>query len=301
MNKNIDTIVSRLAAYKPDSNETRFQAAQEITQEIILASLAETPFFDNAVFIGGTSLRILYGLDRYSEDLDFHVIKKDMGFRWKPYLGAVKEKTIPYGYYLKAEDKSKPDDIEKRAYITDKSICQKLKIKGPDESAAAEVSIKLEYNGDPPTGCKIITRTLNYPLSCVIKTMDLPSLFAGKCHALLCRSREKGRDWYDFLWLNTKNIEPNYKYLSSALNRRGPWEGKGVKADRDWFEKAIIAKINALNIDAIKRDVIGFVSNLQKENVARWNKDIFLSSVDMFHKNCLKKGREKSRDDDFGR
>ncbi|MDR0720952.1 MAG: nucleotidyl transferase AbiEii/AbiGii toxin family protein [Treponema sp.] len=301
MNKNIDIIANRLAVYNPDTNEIRFQAIQEITQEIILASLAETSFFNNAIFIGGTALRILYGLDRYSEDLDFHVVKKDTGFQWKSYLAMVKEKTIPYGYYLKTEDKSKPADIEKRAYITDKSICQKLKVNGPDENATTEVSIKLEYNSDPPTGCKIITRTLNYPISCVIKTMDLPSLFAGKCHALLCRNREKGRDWYDFLWLNTKNIEPNYNYLSSALNRRGPWEGRGIKADRNWLEKAVSAKINTLNIDAIKRDVIGFVSNLQKENVARWNKDILLSSVDTFHKNCLKRDKEKSRDDDFGR
>jgi hypothetical protein len=224
-----------------------------------------------------------------------------MGFQWKSYLNAVKEQTTPYGYYLKTEDKSKSGDIEKRAYITDKSICQKLKIKGPDESATAEVSIKLEYNSDPPLGCKIITRTLNYPVSCAIKTMDLPSLFAGKCHALLCRSREKGRDWYDFLWLNTKNIESNYKYLSSALNRRGPWAGKDIKADRNWLEKAIIAKINTLNVDAIKRDVIGFVSNLQKENVERWNKDILIASVNTFHKNSLKRDKEKSRDDDFSR
>jgi len=98
MNKNIEVIKKRLAEYEVENEEERMQVLQEITQEIFLASLSETSFFDNAVFIGGTALRILYGIDRYSEDLDFHLITKDSNYQWKTLLQNIKDNMVSYGF-----------------------------------------------------------------------------------------------------------------------------------------------------------------------------------------------------------
>jgi hypothetical protein len=91
MNKNIEVIKKRLARYEVENEEERMQVIQEITQEIFLASLSETSFFDNA-------LRILYGIDRYSEDLDFHLITKDSNYQWKTLLQNIKDNMVSYGF-----------------------------------------------------------------------------------------------------------------------------------------------------------------------------------------------------------
>src|SRR3546814_15685168 len=60
-----------------------------ILQEIALYALWRADFFDVALFQGGTSLRILHGLSRFSEDLDFLLRAPDPEFDWTPYLNAL--------------------------------------------------------------------------------------------------------------------------------------------------------------------------------------------------------------------
>jgi hypothetical protein len=111
----------------------------------------------------------------------------------------------------------------------------------------------------------------------------------------------KGRDWYDFLWYIKKNIEPNYKYLSNALNQNGPWEGQGIKTNRTWLEHTLKEKINNLDMDMVKTDIKRFIHAEQREKIDRLEKGVLISAVDTFHKNCLKRDREKSRDDNLSR
>lgn len=91
-------IRDRLSTYGCKSEIEEEQAIREITQELVLAALGRTDFFKEAAFQGGTALRILYGLDRFSEDLDFVLKKSSPGFAWKGYLQTLTEELSAYGY-----------------------------------------------------------------------------------------------------------------------------------------------------------------------------------------------------------
>lgn len=73
-------IAKMLEKYDLSTAEKTYEALREILQEIVLLGLYRGGFFDHALFYGGTALRILYGLDRFSEDLDFSLIETDPDF-----------------------------------------------------------------------------------------------------------------------------------------------------------------------------------------------------------------------------
>jgi hypothetical protein len=154
--------------------------------------------------------------------------------------------------------------------------------------------VKLELDTSPPEGSDSIEAGISFPYAATIRLYDMPSLFAGKAHALLCRDYGeyvKGRDWYDFLWYVDKKIEPNYRYLSDAINRSGPWKGQKIKATRIWFEKALREKIGSLNMEGVKRDVIRFVNPLERDMVNEWSRETFLTALDSFHEH-IKNGQK---------
>ncbi|AEF86143.1 conserved hypothetical protein [Treponema primitia ZAS-2] len=283
-----DILLKRLKDYSITMQEDELRATHEITQELVLYSLAKTSFFEQGLFQGGTSLRILFGINRYSEDLDFSLIKPDQQFQWRPYLQQIKENMAQYGCNLEVQDRSNADDAIKKAFIKDTSIGQILNFSWAMRSSNPQkIRIKLEIDSNPPLGSTIMIKNLNYPFPYSIKTQDLPSLFAGKCHALLCREYTKGRDWYDFLWYSKQNVEPNYKYLSNALNQTGPFAGRHIKANRSWLEDALREKINHIDINSAKTDVLKFINLQAADDVNRWDRTTFLTTIDEFHKNCI--------------
>jgi Nucleotidyl transferase AbiEii toxin, Type IV TA system len=84
------------------------------------------------------------------------------------------------------------------------------------------VNIKLEVDTNPPAGSGYETKVIRFPEPFSIVTQNLPSLFAGKTHALLCREYTKGRDWFDFVWYMSRNTEINLLNLQNALIQQGP-------------------------------------------------------------------------------
>ena len=66
-----------LAAYDQSTDKARRNAIYEVSQQIILSGLADGGFFDKAAFYGGTCLRVFHGLNRFSEDMDFTLLKED--------------------------------------------------------------------------------------------------------------------------------------------------------------------------------------------------------------------------------
>ena len=114
-------IQERLATYAPQTSEDEVQAAREITQEIALAALSRAGFFKAAAFQGGTCLRILYGLERFSEDLDFVLQKSNTAFSFEPYLAPMALELGAYGYRLEITDRSKVDNAVKKLFLKDQS------------------------------------------------------------------------------------------------------------------------------------------------------------------------------------
>jgi predicted nucleotidyltransferase component of viral defense system len=302
MNSLKDILLEQLKKYDIKKAEDEKDAAREITQGLVLYSLSNTPFFENGLFHGGTCLRILFGITRYSEDLDFSLIKPDKDFQWGPYLEQIKNDMAHYGCNMEVQDRSTVDSTVKKAFIKDSSIGQILNFSWARRRSTPEkIRIKLEVDTNPPGGNAVRENKLVFPFPHTIKTEDLPSLFAGKCNALLGRGYIKGRDWYDFLWYVKKEIEPNYKYLTNMMNQNGPWEGQAIKIHRTWLETVLREKINTLDIEIVKKDILNFIRDEERGEITGLDTTVLLSAVDTFHQNCLKRDRQNSRTDDSGR
>jgi hypothetical protein len=277
-------------------------AATELLQKIILAGLSGTDFFDKASFHGGTALRILHGLDRYSLDLDFSLIKKDENFELNHYMCMVQEYSKQYGCLLETYDNSKRERPIIIAEIRDLSIPRMVNFEWADRKKhSKKIFVRIEIDSDPPEGGRNGEQEIEFPCHAKIRSDTLPSLFAGKCHALLCRNYGdyiKGRDWYDFLWYVDKKIAPNYEYLSSGLNKSGPWKGQEINVNRTWLENALQEKIRTLDMEKIKIDIRRFVSGEKVALVNSWDTKTLVDAVDAFHKHSIK--RNRTRSDGYG-
>ncbi len=185
----VHIIEQRLEGEGAQSAVEELYALREITQELVLASLGRTDFFSLASFQGGTCLRIFYGLDRFSEDLDFSLLKPNPGFQWGGYLQQIERDLALYGYETADSPEPLKDDAIK---ILDFRYAGRT-------GSLAKIRIKLEIDTNPPEGAQEERRVIDFPFLSRVTVQDLPTLFAGKLHALLCREYLKGRDWYDFL------------------------------------------------------------------------------------------------------
>ena len=226
-----------LDAYQPKTPADYQNAAREIVQEIALLGLWRSGFFEHAAFYGGTALRIFHGLRRFSEDLDFTLVVSRDETRLERYLPGVATELESWGFSFEAESKSGcgVSGIES-AFLKGSTQLNLLHIGAPAELArrlpqTQKLQIKLEMDIEPPPNATTEVRTQLLPTPYQVRLYDLPSLFAGKLHAVLCRgwkSRVKGRDFYDFVWYVGRNIQPNLEHLEARMRQSGHWDGGAI-------------------------------------------------------------------------
>jgi predicted nucleotidyltransferase component of viral defense system len=274
----VEIIQQRLLDYECKTILEQENALKEIAQEIALMALSRAHFFDQAAFQGGTCLRILYNLERFSEDLDFILEKPNENFDWEIYIKNMQEEFNAYGYTLEIKNKTKLDKSVKMAFLKTNSIGGLLIIK--DQSTnLKKLQIKLEIDTNPPEGSNYELKFLDFPLPYSIRTQDLSSLFASKCHALLCRKYIKGRDWYDFNWYVTRKTSINFTLLQHAIYQAGPWEGKKISVTPNWLFENLRDKIININWQEAKNDVARFLRPRELAGLAIWSKEYFLSQL----------------------
>ena len=276
----VKIIQERLDSYQCRSQQEEENALREITQEVALSALSRTDFFKFAGFQGGTCLRIFYSLARFSEDLDFILKQPDKDFKLKPYLKSLEIEMQAYGYRLEVIDRSKADSAVKKGFLKDDSLGKVLsleRLKGVTNSR--KIKIKLEVDTNPPRGSIFENKFLDFPFPFAATVQDLPSLFAGKNHALLCREYTKGRDWYDFLWYVSRKVSINFEFLSSALNQIGPWRGQGLVVDKLWYYQQMKQKICDVNWGEIKEELARFLKPEDVKTLKIWNEEFFLDRL----------------------
>ena len=276
----IQVIGEKLRAYACRSQKEEHQALREITQEVMLAALGRTDFFTHALFHGGTCLRIFHGLNRFSEDLDFMLNRPDPDFSLDPYLETIRSECLAYGYQAESASPQSFAKTVHKAMLKDTALIRNLRLHylGRDSRPAA-IKIKIEVDTRPPAGSGHEIRYLDFPFVSMAALQDLPSLFAGKIHSLLCRPYAKGRDWYDFLWYTAQRALINTTFLSAALDQQGPWQGKGLQVDREWCLRELAAKITQLDWPAVAGDVRPFVREHEQPSLRLWNRDLFLEQL----------------------
>jgi predicted nucleotidyltransferase component of viral defense system len=276
----VKVIQDRLNGYNCTSTLEEDQALREITQEIVLAALGRTDFFQKAGFQGGTCLRIFHSLNRFSEDLDFALQIPDASFGLAPYLDVLRRELTAYGYELEMEDRSKADQSVRMAFLKDDSLGNLLRLNyKPSAGPSRKLRVKLEVDVNPPSGATFEAKYLDFPFPSAVCVFDLPSLFAGKLHAVLCRKYLKGRDWYDFIWYTARNIPVNYSMLQAALRQTGPWKDRDMRVDRDWCVEQLHTRIEETDWKQARDDVRRFVKSNEVSSLELWSRELFLSQL----------------------
>ncbi len=277
----IDIIKEKLRQYGAQNGLEEENAVKEILQEIALYALWRADFFDVALFQGGTSLRILHGLPRFSEDLDFLLRAPDPEFDWAPYLSALTEVVSQFGLKLDAQSRPGMDKAVRQALLKNDSIASQLDLSFAGTGRPKTVRIKLEIDVNPPLGSGETTTYLDFPADYEVRHQDLASNFALKIHALLCRGFLKGRDWFDFSWYVSRGEAPNLALLRNALLQAGPWAGDdSIAVDMPWLKDALSAAIRRIEWKDAADDVARFLRPADLKSVDLWSERFFDAKVE---------------------
>jgi len=268
-----------IAEYNPHNEEETLAAMREIMQEIALAALSRTDFFDKAAFYGGTALRIFYGLDRFSEDLDFSLLIPNPDFSLTPYFSKIVEEFQSLGMNVSIREKDKRIKTHvESAFLKSETIWQELVledlVKQHGISSNKTIKIKIEIDRLPPLGFLTEEKLLIRPYSFYVKCFTMPSLFAGKLHALLFRkwkSRVKGRDWYDMEWYIRKGVPLNMHHFLQRAKETNDWQENQISQEQ--ILQLLITKIESVAFDSVKEDVVRFIADDQK--LAIWSPNYF--------------------------
>ncbi len=179
-------------------------------------------------------------------------------------------------------EKLKSDKAIKSAFLKDNSIGKQLILL----SAAMNQSlnIKFEVDANPSVGAVMEVKYLNVPSPFGVTAKDLPSSFAGKLHALLCRKDIKGRDWYDFIWYITNKVTVNMTLLQSALRQVGPWQSSTLNINGEWVCAALKQKIQNIDWLAAAKEIQPFIKPFEQDSLALWSESFFLQQVDHMEK-----------------
>lgn len=280
----MNIVEQMLSNYEITNEADLINALKEVFQEIALLGLYQGGFFEKAAFYGGTALRILHGLPRFSEDLDFTLLEKNDDFDIEQYFSSIVDEFEALGIKIdiaKKEKKNFASDITS-AFLKNGTSIHTLKIEANDLGNILEgihsgkkLKIKFEVDINPPLKFQTESKTLLLPKTFNVITMTLPNLYAGKMHAVLCRkwaSRVKGRDWYDFEWYVKKKTALNLEHLQERMYESGDLN-KDIELNEELFKKLMYKRIDELNVEAAIKEVSPFIKD--KSGFEFWSKDYF--------------------------
>ena len=277
---NFDSTIKQMLNNYPDAMP-QTDKLREILQQTALLGLARHQFFQHAAFYGGTALRILYGLDRYSEDLDFSLLKSDVSFDFTPFLQGMHQELSAMGFELEIDLREKNADtgiwsafLKGNTLSMLMSIHEKNIIKGihPEQ----KIQIKIEIDTDPPLlHLPLESKLVKNPIPFYVSTYAIVDLFAGKMHAALCRNwknRIKGRDWYDVIWYIQKGISVHLPHLRERMRQTKHLQPEEKFGQNELLER-LHAKINEIDWELAKSDVAMFIH--EKQRLAIWSPAFF--------------------------
>ncbi len=274
-------IEQMLKGYNVKNIYDQKNAMKEIMQEIVLCGLSRAGFFKKAAFYGGTALRIFYGLDRFSEDLDFSLESPEADFDFAAYFSTLEKEVRSFGLHVRIVEKEKTKESNIRSAFVKGNTQEHLLLFYANKSTADAVAkneairIKFEVDVNPPAGANFEHRYRLLPAPYAVRLYDLPSLFAGKIHAVLCRgwqSRVKGRDLYDYVFYLSRGAAVNQAHLQERLRQSGaiaPDAGCDIADIREM----LMARFATIDFVQAKRDVEPFIHDQAALEV--WSADFF--------------------------
>ena len=259
-----DDMVDAAAAGNPAE---RANAIREAVQMVALAGLNRGGFFEHAAFYGGTCQRIFYGLDRFSEDLDFSLLAPEDDFVLDKYFPALKNEFSLVGLDVSVDKKEKSAKT---------AICTAFIKVG---RISPVVKVKIEVDANPPPYFETEYRLAMHPYSFMTRCYTPPASFAGKMSALLYRgwrNRVKGRDWYDFEWYVRKGVALDLHHFNARARQFGKIREDFTDPSLRTFLKE---KIQSVDIDKIKEDVRPFINDAGRLII--WSSEYFDQVADL--------------------
>jgi hypothetical protein len=283
MTSAVEAMVKKYDCKNPDDYRN---ALKEIIQEIALCGLSRAGFFTKTAFYGGTALRIFYGLDRFSEDMDFSLITTDESFDLSNYFTTVKTELEANGFSMTIELKQKQrESAVQSAFIKGDTLVHLLTIAPiqppvPGVAPNERLKIKFEVDTNPPEGASYETKYALLPAPYSVRLYDAPSLFAGKIHAVLCRNwktRIKGRDFYDYIWYLSRDIPVNIQHLRARLVQTGKLAPEEELTLPD-LKRILTERFREVDFAEAAKDVQPFIKD--RSPLKLWNADFFTAITD---------------------
>lgn len=282
-------LTQMLSKYQINNIEDKKNAIKEIIQELVLCGLSRGGFFKEAAFYGGTALRVFYGLDRFSEDLDFSLVSENPSFDLTKYFSYIENETKSLGLNFSVTEKIKTFDSNiksaflkgntKEHILTFYEETNDLNIINKEEV----IKIKFEVDINPPFGATYETKFNLLPSPYQVKLYDISSLFAGKIHACLCRNwrtRVKGRDFYDYVFFLTMGAKVNLINLKAKLVQ-SEYIPEDYNLNIENLRTLLNERFNNIDFEQAREDVYPFIKDKSKLDL--WSKEFFIEITKQLH------------------
>lgn len=259
---------------------------REILQEVILCHMKEIGLFNDLAFHGGTSLRLLHRIDRFSEDLDLSLITANGNYPFEAKMIHLEKSLQAVGYNFEFQNKIKKENPIKKYFINDVSFLNEFKDQIGNVIDGEKVKIKLELDVEPPDHQQFENRKIQSSFSADIFAHNLETCMGQKIHAVLCRAQSygldvvKGRDLYDLEWYLDHKVKPNFQNLSACLNRIGPWKDQNLKVDASWVITEVDNCLSTKNFETILADIKPLIPASTFEKLeSKWNLNYFKNLI----------------------
>lgn len=248
--------------------EMKIHTTREFLQLLILKIIYDKGYFKNLAFVGGTALRLIYDLRRFSEDLDFSLINKE-GYKFDIFLRRVIYELEKVGFSL--DIKKSMEGAVQSAMFKFKDILFPL---GLSNQKSQKLFIKLEFDSNPPKGWNTEISLISKHFVFTVTHFDITSLYATKLHACFFRKYTKGRDFYDLLWYFGKKMLPNFKLLNNAIEQT---ESQNFGIDAKNFSDFLREKLATIDFVKVRKDVERFIED--KNELKLLGRDLILKLI----------------------
>jgi len=244
------------------NDEDKINRMREFLQILVLKIMYDKGYFNNLAFVGGTALRILFNLRRFSEDLDFSVINKS-NYSFQEINSQVERELKLNG--LNVEAKAKEEKTVQSSLLKFSGLLKNIGLSSLEDQ---KFSIKIEADSNPPLGWHLQTTLVNKIYMLNLSHFNLSSMYATKLHACFFRKYIKGRDFYDLLWYLGRKIEPNYILLNNAIKQT---QGIDLKLDKNTFKDFLLDKLKGVDFELVKKDVGRFLEDKSELNLLNFS------------------------------
>lgn len=245
---------------------------REELHHLILQEADRKGAFNQICFVGGTALRILHGLDRFSEDLDFSLsLRNEIPFQLETLSKAVAQSLEGYGFDCKMQRLKTERNVQRCFFVFGNLLRQLDKSFQPTQNLA----IRFDVDTHPPAGAHELVSPVTGIRLYKVRHFDLPSLFAGKLNAVLYRVYTKGRDLYDFLWYTGKGVKVNGLLLENGIEQT---QKEKISLNDKKLQELLHQKFKETDFARAQKDVAPFLAD--PGSLSLFDRDLFLNAVE---------------------